>query len=51
VSLNGKPVIDIEDLQTALRGDVVGQTVKALVIRGGEPAEVSIAIAERKREN
>lgn len=51
VSLNGKPVTDIEDLQTTLRGDVVGQTVKALIIRGGEPVDVSITVAERKREN
>lgn len=50
ISLNGKAVTDIEDLQTALRGDVVGQTVKALVIRGGEPVEFSITIAERTRE-
>ena len=50
ISLNGKTVTDIEDLQMALRGDVVGQTVKALVIRGGEPADVSITIAERTKE-
>ena len=50
ISLNGKAVTDIEDLQMALRGDVVGQTVTALVIRGGEPIEVSITIAERTRE-
>ncbi len=52
VSLNGKMVTDIEDLQTSLRGDVIGQTVKALIIRGGEPVEVTITVTERtRREN
>lgn len=51
ISLNGETVTDIEDLQTTLRGDAVGQTVKALIIRGGEPVEISITIAERTREN
>ncbi len=52
VSVDGRTVGDIEDLQASLRGDVVGQTVRALVIRGGEPATVSITIAERaKKEN
>lgn len=51
ISLNGKAVTDVEDLQMALRGDVVGQAVNALIIRGGEPIEVSITIAERRAEN
>lgn len=52
VSLNGETVADIEDLQTALRGDIVGQTAKVLLIRGGEPVEVPVAITERaKRES
>ncbi len=50
ISLNGRTLTDIEDLQMALRGDVVGQTVKVLVIRGGEPVDVSITIAERTKE-
>jgi S1-C subfamily serine protease len=51
ISLNGKTVADIEDLQTALRGDVVGQTVKLLVLRGGEPVDLPVTITERSREN
>lgn len=51
ISLKGKAISDIEDLQTVLRGDAIGQTVKAFIIRGGEPVEVSITIAERKRDN
>ncbi|HSU60540.1 MAG TPA: S1C family serine protease [Bryobacteraceae bacterium] len=50
VSLNGRSVAEIEDLQAALRGDVVGQTVKALTIRGGEPIEVPITITERTKK-
>lgn len=51
VSLNRRTVSDIEELQTALRGDVVGQTVKVLVLRGGEPAELLVTVTERTKEN
>jgi len=51
LSLNGRTVSDIEELQTALRGDVVGQTVKLLVLRGGEPAELLVTVTERTKEN
>ncbi|MBV9156680.1 MAG: PDZ domain-containing protein [Acidobacteriaceae bacterium] len=50
VSLDGKPVGDIDDLQTALRGDAVGRTVKAVLIRGGEMIEAQIAISERPKK-
>jgi S1-C subfamily serine protease len=51
VALNGEAIAGIEDLQTALRGDVVGQNAKVLLIRGGEPVEVPVAVVERaKRE-
>ncbi|MBV8551150.1 MAG: serine protease [Acidobacteriaceae bacterium] len=51
VGLAGKTVSDVEDLQSALRGDIVGRTVPASLIRGGEPLEIQITVAERgKRE-
>ncbi|MBV9767649.1 MAG: serine protease [Acidobacteriaceae bacterium] len=50
VSLDGKPVGDIDDLQTALRGDAVGRTLKAVLIRGGEMIEAQIAISERPKK-
>ena len=49
VALAGKPISDAEDLQSALRGDIVGRTVTAVLIRGGEPREVQITVSERVR--
>jgi len=49
LALDGKPVTDIDDLHAALRGDIVGKTVKATLIRGGEVHEVEITVAERGR--
>jgi serine protease Do len=52
VSLDGKLVGEIDELQTALRGDVVGRTVTVMLIRGGEPIERQLTVAERvKRED
>ena len=45
--LGDKVMTELEELQAALRGDAVGKTVKALVLRGGEPAEIDVLIAER----
>jgi serine protease Do len=50
VTLAGKPVMDIEELQMALRGDVVGRSVPATLLRGGEPLQVEVTIAERVRK-
>ncbi|MBV8570449.1 MAG: serine protease [Acidobacteriaceae bacterium] len=47
ITLAGKPVMDVEELQMALRGDVVGRSVPATLLRGGEPLEVTITISER----
>jgi S1-C subfamily serine protease len=47
LTLDGKPVADIDDLQAALRGDVIGKILKASLIRGGEVQDVEITIAER----
>ncbi len=52
MTLAGKPVLDVEDLQSALRGDIVGRTAAAVLLRGGEPLNVEIAVSERaRREN
>ena len=45
--LGGTAITEIEELQAALRGDAVGATVKALVLRGGEPAEIDVMVTER----
>jgi S1-C subfamily serine protease len=51
LSVDGKRMTDIDDLHSALRGDIVGRTVKAIVLRGGASIEVSIAIVERGRKS
>jgi serine protease Do len=50
LSLDGKPVTDIDDLHGALRGDMVGNTVKATFIRGGEVHETEVTITERGKK-
>ena len=47
VSLEGRPVTDTDDVQEFLSGDYVGKTVKAWLVRGGEPEERTITIGER----
>lgn len=51
-ALDGKAITDIDDLQTSLAGLATGHMVKASMIRGGAPIELSVAVAEwpRKRE-
>jgi S1-C subfamily serine protease len=49
VALNGKPVKDTDDVQSVLEPDFVGKPVKATLVRGGAPTEVSITIGERPR--
>lgn len=46
VSLEEKPVSDVDELQTVLRNSV-GQRVKAVLIRGGEKLETQLTVAER----
>lgn len=50
IALAGKPATDVDELQTALRGDVVGRTITASLIRAGEPLQAEITIAERGRK-
>ena len=47
VSLGGRITAEPEDLQDALRGDAVGQTREAVLIRGGEVVHVPVFIHER----
>jgi S1-C subfamily serine protease len=46
ISLDGRNVSDVEELQSLLRGAIVGHAVEALLLRGGEPLSVSITIQE-----
>ena len=47
IALDGKSISDIDELQTSLRGDAVGRTVKAGLIRAGERIESAITVSER----
>jgi S1-C subfamily serine protease len=49
VALDGKPVADTDDVQSALAGESVGRTMRVSVIRGGEPAETMVTVGERVR--
>ena len=50
VSLNGKPVLRLEDVQAHLAGENIGKEFRAEFLRGGAPRAVSIVIGERKNE-
>lgn len=50
ISVAGKALAEIEDLQSVLRGDLVGRIATAVILRGGERVEVQISISERARK-
>jgi len=47
VALDGRPMKDPRDVQSFLRGDYIGKTVPATILRGGKRTEVKITIAEK----
>jgi len=51
VQLGGKPVQDTDDIQLALEGRAVGQSVAVDILRGGESRQIAVTIAERPRSN
>jgi serine protease DegQ len=51
ISLDKNHLGSIEELQAILRGEIVGRSVSALLIRGGEPVEVQIVVSQRVKEN
>jgi S1-C subfamily serine protease len=46
-ALDGRPVQDTADVQAMLGPDRVGTTVRASVLRGGQPLELTITVGER----
>jgi serine protease Do len=50
ISLNGEPITDIDELQTTLRGNIVGRSVKASLVRGGELVETQVTVSERRNK-
>jgi S1-C subfamily serine protease len=47
VALDGKPVTDTDDVQAVLSSDFVGKTLRASILRGGEPKDVAMVVGER----
>jgi serine protease Do len=50
LSLDSKAIDDIDELQTALRGNTVGRNLKASLLRGGQLIETQVTISERKQK-
>ena len=48
VGLAGRPVEDPDELLSRLNGDVVGKPTPVEVLRGGQPATVTVTIGERR---
>ncbi len=48
VSINGQSLSDVEALRAQLSGDRLGQTATLRILRGGEPRDVQVTIAERQ---
>lgn len=49
LSINGKSVQDVDDIQQALSGVAIGATLAVTLLRGGEGTERSIVVEERPR--
>jgi serine protease DegQ len=47
VALGATSITDIDDVQAALAPESVGQTIDALVVRGGERTNMAVTIGER----
>ncbi len=48
VGINGQPIADHDDLLSVLTGDLVGRSVGAEVVRGGQFQTVAVMVGERK---
>jgi len=49
LTLDDKPLTDVDDLKAALTGDRVGKPVKVAFLRGGQLASADIIVGERPR--
>ncbi len=47
IGIEDSPIRDTRDLQTQLDGEVVGKAIRVRVLRGGEPAELTVTVGER----
>ncbi len=51
ITLNGQSIGGVEELQSALRSGIVGQSVPVHLLRAGEPKDLQVVIAERPRKS
>jgi S1-C subfamily serine protease len=50
IAFDGKNISDIDELQTALRGNTVGRSVNASLLRGGQLFETQVTVSERAKK-
>lgn len=50
LQLKGQSLEDVEQLQTQLRGELIGKPSELLILRGGDPRTLSVTIQEQSRE-
>jgi serine protease Do len=50
LTLDHKPLADVDDLKAALGADRIGTAVKVVLIRGGQLISVDVTVGERPRE-
>lgn len=48
VAVSGQPLVDADDLFSALSSDTVGKPMAVEVLRGGRPETISVTVGERK---
>ncbi len=51
LKLHGRGMTDIGELHTALRGEIIGKQVEAIVLRAGTPVVLEVTVAERRKES
>ena len=51
ISVNGKPVAETEDVQSAMEGTRPGESVEAGLLRGGAEKRLAITVGERPRRD
>jgi S1-C subfamily serine protease len=50
LSINGRSLEDVEQLQAQLRGEHIGKPSELLILRGGEPRKLQAVIQEAERQ-
>ena len=51
ISLEGKPITQLENVQSHLSGEDIGKTLSAKIVRGGAAQTVNIVVSEREHKD